>query len=118
MSDIASILSGEFPHGHSGFIPLTLKEIELHSDKNYDYAHGGDPLGNFQRVGELLRLYPGLQVSDQRVVALIYLLKQLDQVLWSLSRGHEGKLEGLIPRLLDVSVYAKLIALMTEDMDG
>lgn len=105
-----------YPHGHSAFLPITLKELELHSVKNHDYAKGGPALGNFDRVSAILALYPNLKLSDRRVVALVYALKQLDAVLWGLSENIEHKVEGLNARLQDISVYAKIIqCMLTED---
>lgn len=101
-----------FPHGHPAFLPTTLREIQLHSDKNHDYAKGGSPLGNFERVSAILALYPKLQLSDMRVVALVYALKQVDAVLWGLSEGIEHKVEGLNDRLQDISVYSKIVMCM------
>lgn len=115
-NNIYGYLRENFPHGHPAFLPITLKEMQLHSDKNHDYAKGGHPLGNFSRVSSILALYPRLRVSDQRVVALVYALKQLDAVLWGLSEGIEHKVEGLNPRLQDISVYAKLVMCMNDDM--
>ena len=37
-------LRARYPHGHPAFLPTTLKEIELHSAKNHDYAQGGPAL--------------------------------------------------------------------------
>ncbi len=105
---VKEFLKRKYPHGHPDFIKMTLDEIKLHSEKNYDYAAGGDPLGNFDRVAAICDLYPGLKPGDPVVIAIIYELKQLDQVLWSLARGYEGSIEGIIDRLKDISIYSKL----------
>lgn len=107
-------LREEFPHGHPAFLPITVRELELHSKKNHDYAAGGSPLGNFERVAAILGLYPNLRLSDQRVVALTYALKQLDAVLWGLSENIEHKVEGINERLQDISVYSKIVMCMGE----
>lgn len=112
---IFSDLRGEFPHGHPKFLPITLKEMELHSAKNHDYAKGGNPLGNFDRVAAILALYPNLKLSDRRVVALVYALKQLDAVLWGISEAIDHQVEGLRSRLQDISVYAKIVMCMVAD---
>ena len=54
----SELLHNQFQHGHPKYIELALRDIELHNKKNHDYAQGGDPLGNFQRVSEILSLYP------------------------------------------------------------
>lgn len=104
-----------YPHGHKEFLPVTVSEIELHNVKNHDYAAGGDPLGNFNRVSTILGLYPDLDLSDRRVVALVYALKQVDAVLWGLAKRITHKVEGLNERLQDISVYAKLVICMNKE---
>ena len=112
--DVIEELKEAYPHGHPHFVPITVRELQLHSDKNHDYAQGGSPLGNFERVSAILALYPDLKLGDQRVVALVYALKQLDAVLWGLSKGIVHKVEGLNSRLQDISVYAKIVMCMNE----
>lgn len=104
-----------FPHGHPQFLPTTVAELQLHSDKNHDYAAGGKPTGNFDRVAAILALYPGLKLSDPKVVALTYALKQLDAVLWGISNGIKQKVEGLKERLGDISVYSKIVMCIVDD---
>mgnify|MGYP001600787457 FL=1 len=102
------ILRVAHPHGAPEFIPITLEEIKLHSDKNYDYAHGGDPLGNFDRAAAILKLYPRFPYDTPIGWCLLHLVKQLDAVMWSLCKGFQQKVEGMESRLGDVSVYAKI----------
>lgn len=111
-SDFIAAVRTVFPHGHEDFIPTTVAEMELHSIKNFDYASGGSPIGNFDRVSAILALYPGLNLADRRVVALVYALKQLDAVLWGLAKKIVHKVEGLNERLGDISIYAKLVICM------
>jgi hypothetical protein len=114
---VADDLREVFPHGHPEFLPTTLRELQLHSDKNHDYAKGGKPTGNFDRVAAILALYPNLKLSDPRVVALVYALKQLDAVLWGLSENITHKVEGLNDRLQDISTYSKIVQCMNYDME-
>lgn len=109
------MLRRDYPNGHPRFVPLTIKELALHSDKAHDYAAGGDPLGNFNRVSTILAMYPDLKLADPKVVALVYALKQLDAVLWGLNSNIKHKVEGLASRLQDISVYAKLVQCLVED---
>lgn len=114
--ELTACLRAIFPHGHEDYLPLAVKELELHSAKNHDYAKGGVALGNFNRVAAILALYPGLDPGDRRVVALTYALKQLDAVLWGLAKRIVHKVEGLNERLQDIAVYAKIVMCMnTED---
>lgn len=106
----------QFPYGHDYFISLCVSEMKLHSDKNHDYASGGDPLGNFQRVSAILKLYPGFPYDTPAGVALINMLKQLDAILWGKAKSIKHKVEGLAGRYEDISVYAKLARIMdTQD---
>lgn len=105
-------LRGAFPYGHEDFLPTIVAQMELHSVKNHDYASGGSPLGNFERVSAILALYPGLNLGDKRVVALVYALKQLDAVLWGLAKNITHKVEGFVDRLNDIAVYANIVICM------
>jgi hypothetical protein len=113
--EIYNNLREMYPHGHEKFIKITLNEMKLHSDKNFDYASGGHSLGNFYRVSSILSLYPGLKLSQPIVVCIVYALKQIDAVLWSLSRGEEGKVEGNTKRLEYVSVYIKIAQIINDE---
>jgi hypothetical protein len=110
------LLRQRYPNGHPKFLPITLAEIALHDAKNHDYTKGGNSLGNFERVSTILGLYPNLKLSDQRVVALVAAMKQLDAVLWGLNSGIIHKVEGANERLRDISVYAKIVQCMNEDL--
>lgn len=102
-------------HGHPDFATITKDELELHSIKNKDYAQGGDPLGNFKRVANILKEYPGLDLSSPTVVSLVYMFKQLDAALWMLCQGYEGDVENIDTRLRDVHVYAKLCRILHKE---
>ena len=101
-------------NGHPRFYQLLDEFSKLHSEKNHDYATGGDPLGNFMRVSTILGLYPGLRLSEPLVVALTYAMKQMDATLWMLSNGHEAEVEGIPDRLQDVSVYSAIGIILAE----
>jgi len=105
--------------GHPLYLKLTEDELRLHSAKNRDYARGGDALGNFKRVADILSNYPGLKLSDPKVVALVYAMKQLDAVLWMLSQSFDGGVENIGTRLGDCYVYFKIArVLYEEEKDG
>jgi len=113
--DLFESLKRRYPHGHPEFIPLLLHAAKLHSDKNHDYAKGGNPLGNFERVARILGLYPDLPLHEPVVVMLVYMLKQIDAVLWGFSSKIEQKVEGPIDRLNDVLVYAGIAICALKD---
>ena len=103
-----------FHSGHKSFISKSLEEIALNSLKNGDYAGAGDPLGNFKRVAEMLRnCYPLETPWRPSLIALIYMLKQVDAVMLALCSGNvDLKAESLQDKLRDISVYAKLINIL------
>lgn len=108
-------LKEKYPHGHPKFLDLVLDEIRLHSDKNHDFAKGGNPLGNFNRVGAILDLYPGLKPGDPVVVAVSFMLKQLDASLWMYSQGYTARVESHAERWRDISIYSKIISILIEE---
>ena len=112
---ILQALKTSFPHGHPEYIPLLLDKMDLHSRKNHDYASGGDPLGNFDRVAAIFAMYPGLKLDDPVVVMMTYMMKQIDAVLWGFAKGIEHKVEGPIDRLSDVLVYSGIAICALKD---
>src|SRR5687767_2358454 len=44
-----------FKHGHPKFTEFCFDIAQLHDKKNKFYAGGGDPLGNFKRVANIMR---------------------------------------------------------------
>jgi len=105
-------LRDAYPHGHPDFIPKMLELVKLHSDKNHDYAMGGPPLGNFERVSKIMQLYPDFPWATTHGAATVYMLKQFDAFMWQTKQGFEAKIEGAVSRLKDVTVYSQLIAIM------
>lgn len=105
-------------HGHPRFYEILDSLGKLHSEKNHDYAAGGDPLGNFKRRAEFYSRYPGLDLSDPIVVTVIDALKQLDAALWLLSNKHTAKVEGISKRLKDVAVYSIIAMVLDEEKRG
>lgn len=102
--------------GHPRFHEILQEMADLHNRKNHDYAAGGKPTGNFDRVSSLLTRYPGFPVATPYGVAMVYLLKQLDAALWLLSQKHESQTgEDVGQRLRDVACYAVLAELMYEE---
>jgi len=98
--------------GHPVFYELTMDEMQLHSNKNRDYAQGGDPLGNFNRVSQIKRLYPNLDWASPVGVCIGYMLKQFDAALWMLNQGYEGEVEDIDTRLRDCHVYLKIVRIL------
>lgn len=93
-------------HGHPDFYKILGEMADLHETKSKDYAKDGDPLGNFNRVSAVLKVW-GFDIPPE-LVGLIYMLKQLDCAMWMLSQGYEGEMESFDKRLEDVGIYAPL----------
>lgn len=102
--------------GHPRFHELLREMADLHDRKNADYAHGGRPLGNFERRSVYLAQFPGLNLSDPPVIALTDMMKQLDAAFWMLSQGHESQTgEDVGKRLGDAANYAVLARILWEE---
>ena len=109
--DVQLALRTRYPYGHPNFIPTILEQVELHNNKNHDYARGGDSLGNFKRVAAILAAYWPEVFGGEKgpaVLAFIYALKQVDAEGWQYAQGGESKVEGVEGRLMDQAVYANI----------
>lgn len=106
--DTIAMLKDQYEHGHPDFIPIMVEQINMHDEKNHDYARGGDPLGNFRRVSAILSLYPNFPYNTPVGLAFIYALKQLDAEAWSMCVGGEFKVEGFTGRTNDQAIYANI----------
>ena len=104
-----------FPYGHERYLPILFEMMELHNEKNHDYASGGSALGNFDRVAAILSLYPNLKLSDPFVVTFTYMMKQIDAVLWMKNNGHSAKVEGIGRRMDDIIVYSTIAKIIEEE---
>jgi hypothetical protein len=67
-------------------------------------------------VADILSLYPDLNPGDPRVVALNYLLKQLDCILWALNKGYNPDIESIDVRARDVAVYMTIFRMINEEI--
>jgi hypothetical protein len=105
---VEQILKNHYIHGNPNFLSLTLDELKLYNDKNHDYAAGGRTEGNFERVSSIIKLYPGFPADKPIGICIIYMLKQLDAVMYMLSNKHKAKVEGVDGRLKDIHVYVKI----------
>ena len=97
-----------FPHGHPAFKELTIEQLALHSKKNEGYAGGGAPLGNFERVADIMKLYPNFPYQSHMGVLVMYYMKHFDRVMWDLCHGKFPSDESLA----DMAVYATILRCM------
>lgn len=100
-----------FKYGHHAFNDKMIDMMRLHSSKNQGYAGGGSALGNFKRIAEFMKQYPNFRCDTPQGVAIMYLLKHLDRVMWDHNNGKFPSAESL----QDLAVYFTIIACMDED---
>ncbi len=104
--------------GHPRFYELVKEITDLHDRKNTDYASGTKegPLGNFDRVSVIMKLYPGFDWDSPFGVAMVYMLKQLDAAFTLRSQKRESVTgEPVASRLRDVSVYSLIGQIQLEE---
>lgn len=103
--------------GHPKFYKILEEMADLHAKKNFDYAENERPLGNFERVAELVDKYNlfNAPCNTKSKVAILYMMKQLDCFLNALGKGKKLKVEGLKERLRDIEVYSILIEILLND---
>ena len=90
--------------------------VGLYEKKNADYAQGGDQHGNFKRVAKFFEQYPNLSLSDPYVIAVAYMMKQLDALLWSRSEGYGLSVESADDKSKDVTVYSIIMRMIMEEL--
>jgi hypothetical protein len=105
-------------YGSPEFYTILDDLAELHSRKNKDYAEGNPegPLGNFNRVSKIKKMYPRFDWSTPFGTAMDYMLKQLDAafILYETQKGSVTG-EPIDARLTDVAVYAVLGMILKMD---
>ncbi len=111
IKQITVTLKELFPYGHPEFIPLLMQVMQLHSDKNFDYAGGGDPLGNFDRVADFFGMYPNFPTDKSEAIPIINAQKQIDCICWSICQHKDPKVEKLSRRSMDVVVYYLILTI-------
>lgn len=110
--------AGKQRGGHPRFHELVSEISDLHDRKNTDYASGTKegPLGNFERVSVIMKLYPGFDWDSPFGVACVYMLKQIDAAFTLRSQKRESVVgENIADRLKDVSVYSLIEQILVEE---
>lgn len=94
--------------GHPRFYEIMEEMGELHSRKNSDYSAGGlqGPLGNFKRVSEIKKLYPGFDWESPYGTAIDFMLKQFDAMMILRATKRQSLTgEPVAARLRDMAIY-------------
>jgi len=103
--------------GHPRFREIVQAMSDLHDRKNTDYAAGTaeGPLGNFVRVSQIMRLYPGMDWASPFGVCMAFMLKQFDAGL-TLKAQKRASVTGepVVARLTDIAVYTVLGMILDE----
>ena len=115
LTTLIAELKERFPHGHPRYVELSLLELQLHNEKNHDYAKGGSPLGNFERRSKLMKLWPGFDWDSPFGIAMDGTLKQLDAAMHMRAQKVEAKVEDIPTRLKDIVVYTKIAIILYEE---
>ena len=104
--------------GHPRFHEIVQQMSDLHDRKNTDYAAGTveGPLGNFVRVSQIMRLYPGMDWASPFGVCMAFMLKQFDAGL-TLKAQNRASVTGepIVARLTDIAVYTVLGIILDEE---
>jgi len=94
--------------GHPRFHVILQEMAALHDKKNSDYSKGlsQGPLGNFIRVSEIKKLYPGFDWDSPFGTAIDYMLKQFDAMMILRATKRDSLTgEPVASRLRDIEIY-------------
>lgn len=89
--------------------------MELHDKKNRNYAGGGSPLGNFQRVASIMSNYPNIPHGNPASALVGMVLKQIDNVLWAMNTGRFYSEASIDEHLADIAVYMVILRCIRYD---
>ena len=104
--------------GHPRFYEILQAMSDLHDRKNTDYAAGTveGPLGNFERVSKIMRLYPGMDWTSPFGVSTVFKLKQFDAGMTLKAQGRESVTgEPVTARLMDQAIYTIIEMIIEEE---
>ena len=102
-------------HGHPRFKEIVEEIVQLHSEKNRQYATKETPLGNFYRTGNIIKkmLKPG--ILPELASCLSFMSKQVDGVYEIVGEGKQNTIESLHDKLRDITVYSILAMILIEE---
>jgi len=112
---IKDLKNGKY-YGHPGFYKIILEELELHSNKNKQYATQDDPLANFKRTGRLIKKLLKPNINPALASAMILMSKQVDAVYEMVGEGKKDTVEELEDKFKDISIYANLCIILLREI--
>ena len=104
--------------GHPRFYEILKEMSALHNRKNSDYTKGlsQGPLGNFIRLSDIKKLYPGFDWVSPFGTAIDYLLKQFDAMMILKATTNTSQTgEPVSARLRDIQIYAVIAEIIDEE---
>ena len=102
-------------YGHPKFYKIVEELKDLHSRKNFDYAGTGDPLGNFDRCGQMMKAVLSEGGFEELKVLLVYMSKQFDGVIDMIGKNRTAQVEGIKDKLTDIAIYAIIGRIIYEE---
>ena len=102
-------------YGHPKFYEILNELAELHSNKNFQYASQGDPLGNFHRCASMTSKILKDGINKPLATALMYMSKQIDGVYEIVGEGKEGTADSLKDKLMDIAVYSVICMILNNE---
>ena len=108
--------------GHPRFYKILEEMASLHDRRNSDYSKGlsQGPLGNFIRVSDIKKMYPGFDWESPFGTCIDFMLKQFDamMILRATKRSSQTR-EPVSARLRDMQVYSVIAEIIeSEESDG
>ena len=104
--------------GHPKFYKILEDMASLHDRKNSDYSKGlsQGPLGNFIRVSDIKKMYPGFDWDSPFGTCIDFMLKQFDSmiILRATKRSSQTG-EPVAARLRDMQVYAVIAEIIESE---
>ena len=104
--------------GHPKFYKILKEMASLHDRKNSDYSQGlsQGPLGNFVRVSEIKKMYPGFDWESPFGTCIDFMLKQFDamMILRATKRSSQTG-EPVSARLRDMQVYSVIAEIIESE---
>ena len=104
--------------GHPKFYKILEAMASLHDRKNSDYSKGlsQGPLGNFIRVSDIKKMYPGFEWESPFGTCIDFMLKQFDamMILRATKRSSQTG-EPVSARLRDIQVYSVIAEIIESE---
>jgi len=102
-------------YGHPDFYKIVEELKELHSEKNRQYATSDNPLGNFDRTGQMIKKFLKPNINPALASCLCLVAKQIDGVYEIVGEAKENTVDSLEDKLRDIAVYAIIAMIINRE---